>query len=633
MLYYLIPNNRTADQLKKIINEKQIQFVSLMGVDLGGDTTDEKIPISYVLDNFEEFLKYGIQTDGSSVNLKDIATLNNARVDLLPDINCKWFVDYNSEYIDEETGYPIGTLKIPAFLVHDGIAVGSRGVLVNTINTFKETIKELINSNHHLKEDLGIAEQDNLEEVTLTSATEIEFWVKTPQDNPNLKALQTSQSLKEQYWKKTVGVVRTCLEIVIKELHKLGIEPEMGHKEVGGIESKIELSGRTVYAMEQLEIDFKYSSALQAADNEIMVREVINDVFRRHGLEVSFQAKPIEGVAGNGEHTHLGVSGKLKSGRVINLFSPKDMHGNFLSIIGFGAIMGLLKNYKLVNPFVAASNDAFRRLVPGFEAPVCTVTSLGIDVENPSRNRSILAGLVRDVNNPMATRFELRSPNPLSNTYLVMATAYAAMLHGIKAIGESRLSPKELENIISKNQGEEVFYLEKDKCYRSEKDVFESYTLEERNSLFGTPPATVWENVNALLCEKDKSPLTSCGITQEIINSYCKGILEKWCTEIKNRELDNIIVTLRKFVKLHESSVFETLDDRIWKNIDSLKCDLVKDTFNRKSMFSEIILAIEEKDYEKVSSLYININEIMKRIKGLYNYYERNNCLNNGNIN
>jgi glutamine synthetase len=633
MLYYVIPKNRTTNELKKIINEKQIQFVSLMGVDLGGDTTDEKIPISYIFDNFEEFLRYGIQTDGSSVNLKDIATLNNARVDLVPDTNSIWFVDYNFEYIDDETGYPVGTLKIPAFLVHGGKMVGSRGVLVNTINIFKETVRELINSNYHLKEDLGIDKEDYLEEITLTSATEIEFWVKTPQDNPNVKALHTSQSLKEQYWKKTIGVVRTCLEIVIKELHKLGIEPEMGHKEVGGIESKIELSGRTVYAMEQLEIDFKYSNALQAADNEIMVREVINDVFRRHGLEVNFQAKPIDGVAGNGEHTHLGVSGKLSSGRVINLFSPKDMNSNFLSIIGFGAIMGLLKNYKLVNPFVAPSNDAFRRLVPGFEAPVCTVTSLGIDVENPSRNRSILAGLVRDANNPMATRFELRSPNPLSNTYLVMASAYSAMLHGIEAIGQSGLNPKELENIISKKQGEEVFYLEKNKCYRSELDVFENFTLEERNSLFGKPPATVWENVNTLLCEKDKSPLTSCGITQEIINSYCKGILEKWCTEIKNRELDNIIVNLRKYVKLHESTEYDTLDDRMWRSIVSFKDDLVKDTFNRKSMFSEIIQAIEEEEYEKVSLLYINITDTMKKIKELYNYYERNNCLTNTNMN
>ena len=64
-----------------------------------------------------------------------------------------------------------------------------------------------------------------------------------------------------------------------------------------------------------------------------------------------------------------------------------------------------LKNYEVINPFVSATNDSLNRLKPGFEAPVCIVTSLGHKPEVPSRNRTILAGLIRDVNNPKATRF------------------------------------------------------------------------------------------------------------------------------------------------------------------------------------------------------------------------------------
>ena len=93
--------------------------------------------------------------------------------------------------------------------------------------------------------------------------------------------------------------------------------------------------------------------------------------------------------------------------------------------------MGILKNYEVMNPFISSTNNSLKRLKPGFEAPVCIVTSLGISPSNPSRNRSILVGLIRDLASPLATRFELRSPNPHSNVYLTMATSYMAMLDGI----------------------------------------------------------------------------------------------------------------------------------------------------------------------------------------------------------
>ena len=82
----------------------------------------------------------------------------------------------------------------------------------------------------------------------------------------------------------------------------------MAHKEVGGINSSISIDGKTNHAMEQLEISWKFSSPLQAADSELIVREVIEDIFTSNGLEVTFKAKPIHGVAGSGGHTHVGAS-------------------------------------------------------------------------------------------------------------------------------------------------------------------------------------------------------------------------------------------------------------------------------------------------------------------------------------
>ena len=133
------------------------------------------------------------------------------------------------------------------------------------------------------------------------------------------------------------------------------------------------------------------------------------------------------------------MAAKLKDGKIVNLFSPKDADKDYMSPLGYGALMGILKNYDIINPFVSWTNDAFNRLKPGFEAPVCVVTSLGHSVQSPSRNRTVLVGLVRDTSNPLATRFEIRSPNPKSNTYLICASAYMAMLDGIKAaLGEEK---------------------------------------------------------------------------------------------------------------------------------------------------------------------------------------------------
>ena len=182
-----------------------------------------------------------------------------------------------------------------------------------------------------------------------------------------------------------------------------------------------------------------------------------------NGLEVSFQAKPILGVAGSGEHVHVGLAAKMKSGKIVNLMSPTDLNQEFLSAVGYGSIMGLLKNYEVINPFVSATNDSLNRLKPGFEAPVCIVTSLGLSPDIPSRNRTILAGLVRDVDNPLATRIEMRSPNPFTNTYLALTVFYLAMLDGTKACVESGKNLKELEAELSKKYGTDGFYLEKDR--------------------------------------------------------------------------------------------------------------------------------------------------------------------------
>ena len=627
MIYTIKPEYHDIENLNKILGDHQeIQFVSFMGVDIGGNGTDEKIPVKLFIKDMEEMLKYGIQTDGSSVELQGIADLSDARVDLLPDCDCTWFVDYNYEYYNDENGLPVGTLKIPSFIMHNEKLVCSRSILKRAENNFKNEISNILKKVPYITESLGF-KYDEVDEVLLTAATELEMWVKTPEQSADFEELHASQVLKEQYWKRTTGTVRTVLEKIMGLMECYDLKPEMAHKEVGGITNRIDAKGRITHVMEQLEIDWRFSNPLQAADNEIFIKELIEDQFRYNGLEVLFKAKPIEGVTGNGKHTHLGAAVRLKDNRKINLFSPENMKKDYLSEIGYGALMGILKNYEVINPIVSAANDAFNRLKPGFEAPVCTVTSLGGTKDAPSRNRSVLIGLIRNIDNKSVTRFELRSPNPYSNTYLVIAACIQAMLDGIVSVIDAGMDCRMLEKEISKKYGEDGIYLEKFREYRSEFDVFVYYSQEERDKLYGKAPTTLWENINAFSSNQIKQQVLKNGdvFTEEIINSFRISTAEKWKNELAGRIIHDNIVLLKTFVKLHSESDHATdLDVVNWEKIVYLKTKLMKDSMTKKCIFTKIKTAISQGDYDTASDLQIQMNEKMSEIRTLYIGYKNN---------
>ncbi|MDH5075799.1 MAG: glutamine synthetase [Clostridium perfringens] len=602
----------------------EIKFVSLVGVDLAGNDTDEKIPSKLFLKDMDSFLHgTAVQTDGSSVVLPGIATLNNAKVDMIADLDCKWFVDYNYDFIDPLTNRPVGTLRIPCFLIHEDKAVDSRHILKNSIDTFKSNIFSLLKKYPETLNDLNI-KFDDIDDLLLTSATELEFWVKTPNDKALIEELSTSQVLQEQYWTRTKGNVRTALEQSLLYMDEYGFEPEMGHKEVGGVKAKLTSSGKFDHIMEQLEIDWKFSDAMQAADNELFIRTLVKETFRRNGLEVTFLAKPIDGVAGNGEHTHLSLSLKLKDGRMINLFNPTKNH--FLSKIGYGSIMGILKNYEVMNPFISATTDSLKRLKPGFEAPVCIVTSLGQSPEVPSRNRTILAGLIRDPHNPLATRFELRSPNPFTNTYLCIASSYMAMLDGIKYALENDKTEDDLLAELSKKPGEEADYLEKSRAYRSEEDVFEDFTDSQRDEYFGVAPATVFENLSAFDKYPEKVDVLKVNsvFTDKLINSFKMATTKRWTTEITSRIIPSYTKDIRAAKQLHCCDKALDLDVSTWMTINELRHITMKDSYHRRSLFTQIKNAINESDFEKASDLQIKLDKNMSELNDLYSTYKKN---------
>ena len=255
----------------------------------------------------------------------------------------------------------------------------------------------------------------------------------------------------------------------------------------------------------------------------------------------------------------------------------------------------------------------------------CIVTSLGLSAHEPSRNRTILIGLVRDERKPLATRFELRSPNPKSNTYLILASSYMAMLDGIKNVLENKKTPEELEKSISKKLGEEDFYLETDREYRSEKDVFEDFTEEERDARFGIAPATVWQNLRGFVNYPEKvAAISGEGVfSKASIESYTEYALMQWKTELHNRIIPDYMRDIREYVKMHGEDATDYDVDN-WEKITSLKYEIAKSSLSRKCLLARAKEALDEGELQKASDLQLELQLKMSQLRSLYSTYRKN---------
>ena len=184
-------------------------------------------------------------------------------------------------------------------------------------------------------------------------------------------------------------------------LEDMGFEIEASHHEV---------------ANGQHEIDFKYDHALRAADDIMTFKLVVKSVAMQHKLHATFMPKPLFGEAGSGMHINMSLQ---KDGK--NVFDdPSGENG--LSKEAYGFIAGLMEHITgmtaVTNPLV----NSYKRLVPGFEAPVYIAWS--------ASNRSPLIRI--PASRGIGTRIELRNPDPAANPYLVLALCLAAGLDGIE---------------------------------------------------------------------------------------------------------------------------------------------------------------------------------------------------------
>ena len=211
-LLYVIPAGQYGKEgiLSLLAQHPEVRFVSLVGIDLAGNDTDEKIPIEIFLKDYDDFFAgTAVQTDGSSVVLMDIATLNDARVDMIADNTVNWYVDYNYDNFDDE-GRPIGTLRIPSFFIHNGKRIDSRSILKDSCDYVSAELKKLFAS--HPVKGMEYLPFEDIQDIVFTTATELEFWVRTPSEKETVQDLSVSQRLQEQYWQRMRGNVRTAME-------------------------------------------------------------------------------------------------------------------------------------------------------------------------------------------------------------------------------------------------------------------------------------------------------------------------------------------------------------------------------------------------------------------------------------
>ncbi len=280
--------------------------------------------------------------------------------------------------------------------------------------------------------------------------------------------------------------VRTAL---MDALLQMGLEVEVGHHEV---------------ALGQHEIDFRFGEALKTADNVVTLKYTIKAIAAQHDLVASFMPKPIFGINGSGMHVHQSLFDKTGN----NLFF--DAKDEFqLSELAHSFIAGELLHARAFCAVTAPTPNSYKRLVPGYEAPVY--------VGWAQRNRSALIRIPRYTpGRDKAVRAELRCPDPSANPYLAFAAILAA---GMDGVDKKMTPPKALNNV-------NIYHL----------------TEEERKKMkIGSLPGSLAEALGEL--EKDKVIQEALGGTYEAFLAAKRAEWDDFRMRVTDYEVERYLET------------------------------------------------------------------------------------------
>ena len=425
------------------IQKDDVKFIQLQFTDLYGIVKSLTIPIKQLSDA----LKNGVWFDGSSI--LGFSRICESDMYLKPDITTYSIVPWlNSEY--GNTARFICEVYKPDGKPFEG---DPRFILKKILAEAKE---------------MGFVYR---------TGPEMEFFLFKTEDG-----LSPLPHDKGSYFDLTTDEAYDIRRDMTVTLEKFGIEIETTHHEV---------------ARGQHEISFRYGDALQTADSAVTLKFVVKAIAQKHGLHATFMPKPIANINGSGMHVHQSLF-NIKSNKNV-FYEKKDEYK--LSRTAYNFIAGQLSHIKGMSAILSPTVNSYKRLVPGYEAPVYICwgrTNRSALIRVPSSFRG----------NPHATRVELRSADPSCNIYLAFAIMLKAGLEGIK---NNLKAPAPLE--------EDLFL----------------YSEEKLNELkIDTIPHSLWETLQEL--KKDKVIKSALGN-----HTYEKYI------EAKNKEWNEYSIQVSKW--------------------------------------------------------------------------------------
>ena len=382
----LVMKNYTKEDIIRICKEQDVKFIRLQFVDIFGILKN----VAITVDQLEAALNNEIMFDGSSI--EGFVRIEESDMYLRPDFNT--FTIFPWRPSPNRVARLICDVYLPDGTPFPGCP---RGVL-------KKTLQKA--------EEMGFK---------FFVGPELEFFLFLTDENGN-PTLQTHDNA-GYFDLGPVDLGEDARRDMVLTLEEMGFEIEASHHEV---------------APGQHEIDFKYDDALYTADNVVTFKLVVKTIAQRHGLHATFMPKPIFGINGSGMHTNMSLA-RVSDGKNAFLDPNDKLQLSKEAYYFIGGLMKHAREFALVtNPLV----NSYKRLVPGYEAPVYIAWS--------PKNRSPLIRV--PAKRGQATRIELRNPDPAANPYLAFAAVLAAGLDGIK----NKIEPPEPveENIFIMSEEE-----------------------------------------------------------------------------------------------------------------------------------------------------------------------------------
>ena len=437
----------TREEVKSLIKEYNIKFIKLQFVDINGQVKNMSVPSEQI----DKALNNEIMLDGSSI--KGFRSIETSDMFFHPDINSFQILPWRNK---------------------DGI--NAARLICDIYNSDGTPFEGCPRCN--LKRVMEAAEKLGF---SMNVGPEAEFFLFSKDKDG--KVTTDTQDSAGYYDVGPEDLGEDVRSDIVLTLQEMGFDIEASHHEV---------------ADGQHEIDFRYADILTAADNVTTFRIAVKAIAAQHNLHATFMPKPIFGINGSGMHCNVSL---FKDGK--NAFYDEKAEYQ-LSDTAKYAVGGILKHVKSITAITNPVVNSYKRLVPGYEAPVYLAWSLA--------NRSALVRV--PAKRGISTRVELRSPDPSCNPYLAFAAILEAALDGIR----NKIDPPA----------------------PVESNIYKLTTKERKKQRIDSLPGSLYEALELM----DKSLVAKAALGDHIFNEFMTAKNKEWDsyrTDVSQWELDRYL--------------------------------------------------------------------------------------------